>query len=82
MEIADLVQLATGQGLAVVMCIAFFVQSTKQNTQIISFMSQISEKITNNAADTEKLLSAMQQLINCVDRLANRIELWERRDIE
>lgn len=77
MEIADLINLVAGNGLAVVMCIAFFWQSTKQNTRIIELTTSLSEKITNNNADTEKLLSAMQTLINCVDRLATRIEGWE-----
>lgn len=77
MEIADLINLVAGNGLAVVMCIAFFWQSTKQNTRIIELTTSLSEKIANNNADTEKLLSAMQTLINCVDRLATRIEGWE-----
>lgn len=78
MDIEQMVQLATGQGLAVVMCIAFFWQSTQQNSKIIEWMSQIGEKMASNSANSEKLLQATQTLINCVDRLANRIEVWER----
>lgn len=78
MDIEQMVQLATGQGLAVVMCIAFFWQSTQQNSKIIEWMSQIGEKMASNASSNEKLLQATQTLINCVDRLANRIEVWER----
>lgn len=79
MELVDLVNLVAGNGLAVVMCIAFFWQSTKQNTRIIELTTSLSEKINNNNADTEKLLSAMQTLITCVDKLATRIEGWDEK---
>lgn len=78
MEITELIQLVSGQGLAVAMCIAFFWQSTKQTGQIISSMTSLSEKMMKVDGDNEKMLSALNTLINCVDRLADRIETWDK----
>lgn len=75
---SELVQMATGQGLAVVMCIAFFWQSTKQNTKIIEWMAELGQKMSASGQATEKMLQATNTLIQCVDRLSNRIEVWER----
>ena len=75
---AELVQLATGQGLAVVMCVAFFWQSTKQNTKIIEWMAELGQKMSASSQNSEKMLQATNTLIQCVDRLSNRIEVWER----
>lgn len=77
MELQELIQLTTGQGLAVVMCLAFFWQSTKQTSQIISCMTALSERMVTVTDNNEKMFSAIQTLINCVDRLADRIETWE-----
>lgn len=77
MELNELIQLTTGQGLAVVMCLAFFWQSTKQTNQIISWMSTLSEKMITVSENNEKMLTVLQTLVNCVDRLADRIETWE-----
>lgn len=77
MELQELIQLASGQGLAVVMCLAFFWQSTKQTSQIISCMTALTEKMVHVSENNEKMLTALQTLINCVDRLADRIETWE-----
>lgn len=78
MELQELIQMTTGQGLAVVMCLAFFWQSTKQTNQIISWMSTLSEKMISVSESSEKMLSVLQTLVNCVDRLADRIETWEK----
>lgn len=78
MELTELIQLVSGQGLAVAMCIAFFWQSTKQTGQIITSMTQLTEKMMQVNENSEKTLSALQTLINCVDRLADRIEMWDK----
>ena len=78
MTLPDLVQMVTGQGLAVVMCLAFFWQSTKQNQAIIAWMAELGQKMAGNSQNTEKMLTATNTLIQCVDRLSNRIEVWER----